>query len=193
MTGKPDSDILRRLSRGEASAYESLFERYHSKVRRFVAAITGDDAPAEDIAQNVFMKIWLNRSELERVNSLNNYLFTIARNEACDFLRKQASRYKYAGAHRDDPAEDSYRFALNYDLERIEGIVSRCVEEMPSQRRLVYKMSREEKLTSAEIAEKLHLSKRTVDRHISLALSDIRTALGNIVSGLAFFFISNWV
>lgn len=188
-----DRELLMRLSRGEAAAYELLFQRYHGKVGRFVKAIINDEAPAEDITQNVFMKVWLNKTELTSVNSLNNYIFTIARNEACDYLRKQNSRYKYAVSQGNDDIDNSYRYALTYDLERIESIVSRCVEAMPTQRKLVYKLSREEKLTSVEIAERLQLSKRTVDRHISLALHDIRIALGNIVSGIALFLISYWV
>lgn len=193
MADKTERDLMLRLSHGEAVAYEQLFERYFYKIRRFVTAIIHDEVPAEDIAQNVFMKVWVNRTAIMQVNSLNNYLFTISRNEALDYLRRQANRDKFVSSVKTDTLQEAYRITLNYDLDRIERIVEKCVEQMPSQRKIVYRMSREDKLTNTEIAERLQLSKRTVDRHISLALKDIRAALGSIVSGLAVFFLSNWV
>ncbi len=197
MPSRTNQDLLPGLVRGEAVAYELLFEQYYDKISRFVTAIIGDSHQAEDIAQNVFLKIWLNRKDergmLTEVKSLNSLLFTIARNEACDYLRKKASHQKYASIRKADSGDESYRFALTYDLERIENIVERCVDNMPAQRKIVYKLSREEMLTGNEIAERLQLSKRTVDRHISLALEDIRTALGNIISTIALFCVSHWV
>ena len=187
---KQDADLLLRLSRGEEVAYEELFLRYHVKICCFVRAIIRDGHAAEDIAQNVFFKLWANRGELSKVTSLNNYLFTISRNEACDHLRRQANLNKYADEVERRQLDNSYELQLTYDLERMERIVEQCVKMMPAQRRLVYRMSREEKLSNAEIAERLSLSKRTVDRHLSLALHDLRTALGRIVSCLAIFFFS---
>lgn len=193
MTGTSDKDILKRLSDGEASAYEYIFDRYYAKVCRFVKSILYDVDAVDDIAQNVFMKVWINRAELTRVNSLSNYLFTIARNEACDQFRRRTSRTKYERHVLLNGLEQSDRLSLTYDLERMEHIVEKCVEEMPPQRKLVFKLSREEKLSSQEIAQRLQLSKRTVDRHISLALTDIRSALKDMVSFLAFFLFSDWV
>lgn len=193
MNSISDKDILKRLSDGDASAYAYLFDRYYAKVCRFVKSILYDVDAVDDIAQNVFMKVWINRAELTRVNSLNNYLFTIARNEACDQLRRRASWSRYEQYTLLGGMEHSDRLSLSYDLERMETIVEKCVEEMPPQRKLVFRMSREEQLTNLEIARRLQLSKRTVDRHISLALSDIRTALKGIVSLFALFLFSDWV
>ena len=190
MTSTSDKDILKRLSDGDASAYEYIFDRYHAKVCRFVKSILYDPDAVGDIAQNVFMKVWINRTELSRVNSLDNYLFTIARNEAFDSLRRRSSRSRYALL---DGMEHSDRLSLTYDMEQMERIVEKCVEEMPPQRKLVFRLSREEKLSNREVAERLQLSKRTVDRHISLALNDIRFALKDIVSLFILFLFSDWV
>lgn len=128
-----------------------------------------------------------------RVNSLDNYLFTIARNEAFDSLRRRSSRSRYEQYTLLDGMEHSDRLSLTYDMEQMERIVEKCVEEMPPQRKLVFRLSREEKLTNQEVADRLQLSKRTVDRHISLALNDIRFALKDIVSLFILFLFSDWV
>lgn len=193
MTSTSDKDILKRLSDGDASAYEYIFDRYYTKVCRFVKSILYDTDAVGDIAQNVFMKIWINRAELPRVNSLDNYLFTIARNEAFDSLRRRSSRSRYEQYTLLDGMEHSDRLSLTYDMEQMERIVEKCVEEMPPQRKLVFRLSREEKLTNQEVADRLQLSKRTVDRHISLALNDIRFALKDIVSLFILFLFSDWV
>ena len=76
---------------------------------------------------------------------------------------------------------------LKYDQEKSEKIVERCVDMMPSQRKIIYTMSRKENLSNAEIAQKINVSKRTVDAHIYQALKDIRSAVLKIISFYAFF------
>ena len=75
----------------------------------------------------------------------------------------------------------------------MERTVAVTVDRMPPQRQMVYRLSREEHLSNLEIAERLNLSKRTVDRHLSLALDDIRRAISPLVSGVTLFFLSHWV
>ncbi len=188
----PDTLLLFRLSRGEKEAYEAVFMRYYVKVRRFILGILRDTGAAEDLTQDVFLKIWINREKLPAIVSFDNYLFTIARNVACDYLRRQQSSRKYALSELD--SEDYIcHVQVDCDRERLERAIGRCIDTMPAQRKLVYRLSREELLSNAEIAEHLQLSKRTVDRHLSLALSDIRAAIGQFVSGAALFFCSHWV
>ncbi len=187
-----DARLLERLSRGEKDAYEEVFMRYYGKVCRFIAAILRSRAAAEDLSQNVFLKVWANRQALASVRSLDAYLFTIARNETCDYLRRNRTGLKYLLTEMNCP-EQICDLAFDYDAERMERTVAVAVDRMPPQRQMVYRLSREEHLSNLEIAERLNLSKRTVDRHLSLALNDIRRAIGPLVSGVALFFLSRWV
>ncbi|MDY4569175.1 RNA polymerase sigma-70 factor [Alistipes senegalensis] len=187
-----DARLLERLSRGEQDAYKEVFMRYYGKVFRFIAAILRGRAVAEDLAQNVFLKVWANRHGLDSVRSLDGYLFTVARNETCDYLRRNRSSLKYRLTELSH-SEQICDLSFDYDAERMERTVAVTVDRMPPQRQMVYRLSREEHLSNLEIAERLNLSKRTVDRHLSLALDDIRRAISPLVSGVTLFFLSHWV
>ncbi len=187
-----EKKLLLRLCRSEEEAFRELFTRYYGKVYRFVRAILHGGAAAEDLTQNVFLKIWYNRHRLNEVSSLDSFIFAMSRNEACDYLRRNQTELKYARAkHAAGDPECEMNFT--YDTDVMRRAVSDVLEKMPAQRKRAYLLSREDNLTHEEIAERMNISKRTVDRHISLALEDIRKAIGPIVSGFAFFCISNWV
>ena len=180
MTEISDKYLLTRLSEGRKDAYEELFARYYTKVRKFIGSVLFGSVDADDLAQNVFLKVWERRRDLAAVDSLDAYLFTVTRNEVCDCVRK----------HPDDYISG---MRIEYDTRKITDIVSECVGNMPPQRRMCFVMSREMHLTSQKIAERLNISKRTVDRHLSLALKDIRDALGKVLSGIVLFIVSCWI
>lgn len=187
-----EAKLLTRLSQGEKNAFEEVFRRYYGKVFRFIRAILHGHGIAEDLTQNVFLKLWSSRRSLAEIRSLDAFLFTVARNETCDYLRRKQTGLKYRVAEL-ERQNRGYDMPYSCDTERIERIIAETIDQMPAQRQLVYKLSREEHLSNPEIAERLNLSKRTVERHLSLALNDIRQAIAPLVSGLTLFFFSHWV
>lgn len=192
MTEISDKYLLTRLSEGRKDAYEELFARYYTKVRKFIGSVLFDSVDADDLAQNVFLKVWERRRDLAAVDSLDAYLFTVARNEVCDCVRKHKVNEKFLDSVK-DPDDYISDMRIEYDTRKITDIVSECVGNMPPQRRMCFVMSREMHLTSQKIAERLNISKRTVDRHLSLALKDIRDALGKVLSGIVLFIVSCWI
>lgn len=178
--------MLISLKKGDEKAYEILFGLYYNKVKSFILGLTKDRFVSDDLAQNIFMKLWVNREKLDAVENLSSYLFTISRNEVYDYFRREASVKQYMDTFFDE-SEMYCQLELKYDQEKIEKIVERCVDMMPSQRKIIYTMSRKENLSNAEIAQKINVSKRTVDAHIYQALKDIRSAVLKIISFYAFF------
>ncbi len=187
-----EKQLLLRLCRSEEEAFRELFARYYGKVYRFIRAILHDGVAAEDLTQNVFLKIWYSRHKLLEIKSLDSFVFIMSRNEACDYIRRNKIELKF-GQTTVSLEESECEIQFDYDKEVIQRTVSNTLDKMPAQRRRAYLLSREENLTHEEIAVRMNISKRTVDRHISMALDDIRKAVGPLVSGLAFFFISHWV
>ena len=177
-----DKELLTYLSEGRKQAYEELFRRYWAKVYHYVATVIGVSraSSAEDLSQNVFLKLWTHRRILPHIKSLNAYLFTVSSNEARDFLRHQKVSQKYA---TDVLLSDEYidHLDLWYDYDLISSAIDACVEQMPPKRKEIWQLSRNSQLDNRQIARRLGISKRTVERHISMALDDIRAVLDGLV------------
>lgn len=173
--------LLHSLSEGKRQAYEEIFKLYWVTVYHYISTVIGPAhaSAAEDLSQNVFLKLWIRRESLPGIKSLDAWLFTMSCNEARDFLRHEKVAGKYAARVE---LSDNYidKLDLRYDYDLIASAIESCVQKMPARRRDVWRLSREEHIDNAGIAAKLGLSARTVERHISLALKDIRAALEKV-------------
>jgi RNA polymerase sigma-70 factor (ECF subfamily) len=145
-------------------------------VLNFVKGLVKNSAVAEDIAQNTFVKLWLNRFSLQQGQSVKNYLCVLSRNESINFLRSGKARNIPMSLHNDSCVqnpniEDWMSFV------ETSSIIRANIEALPPQRKAIFMMSRYEHMSNMEIAVKLNLSVRTVEKHIELALKDLRHSM----------------
>ena len=164
-----DDKLIHGLKKGDASSYETLFRRFYGKFVNFVNSIIQDKESASDIVQDAFIRVYNNREKLQEGLSIENYLYVIVKRLMLNFIRDHkyittsiSSSYAAWGGESELFARDALQ------------IIRKEVSDMPEQRQKVYLMSREQGLTNKEIAERLGLSVRTVERHISLALAQLR-------------------
>jgi RNA polymerase sigma-70 factor (family 1) len=165
------------LNRRQDLTFEEVFERYKKQVYNQVYAIAKSDYAAEELTQEIFIKLWLNKEALQDVNNLDGYIYTIARNYSLNYLRKAASDTRLVN--------ELMRVTVTNDNNTEEGIaVSECkqlisaaVNHLSPQRQLVYKLSKEDGLNYDEIAAMLNLSKHTVKNHLLAALAFINNFL----------------
>ena len=189
-----EQELLRQLIRGDIAGYEVLFHKYYPTFFAFIKGMTKETAVAEDIAQNIFMKVWLNRERLDETKSIRNYLFVLAKHEIYNYFRtknrtfttlKEAiTQAENKGGGESLPARNEIEEKL--DLAETAEQVENIVGKMPPQRQQIFRMSRFEHMPSKEIAEQLHLSVRTVDKHLELALKELRKYL-NIIPAIMVF------
>ena len=165
--------------RADINAYEHIFQRYYPMVLRFVRGMLKDTVMAEDVAQNIFMKLWINRKTLQKDSSLKNYLCVLARNEVLNILKsKTKTSLTFQPQLQDmDTSSQSSMVEDWFNFVETNARIKNDVESMPPQRQAVFKMSRYEQLSNIDIAIRLNISVRTVEKHLELALKDLRKSI----------------
>lgn len=153
-----------------------IYRAFYGKVFTFVLSLVKSKANAQDITQNIFMKLWKNRKKLEHIKSMDDYLFILSKNACMDYFRK-ASRKKEISTDVFDEfllsrivSSSEKRIDALSDIEELRHVI----ESLPSKRRDIFIMSRFDGLSNDEIASILGVSKKTVENQISLATKKIK-------------------
>lgn len=164
--------------------FKEIFEALYPKVYGFALKALDQEWLAEEIAHTSFCKLWTHRNNLEikekdvsdSLPLVSGYLFVITRNEINNYFRDRAQIEEYRAAFVSQMCVET-RIEQRIDAATALEIVDRTVEAMPSVRREVISLSRFHNLSNDQIARKLGISKRTVEKHIQLALSQLRMEL----------------
>ena len=162
------------LKEGDELSFEILFQQYYVRFYNFVCNLTKDYVAAEDIVQNVFMKVWINRKNLHPDQSIHNYIYVLTKHEVLNHIR---DRKAYVQIERLIHFDQSDGIAVNdesFQFRDLDGRIRKFISAMPEQRRKVFLLSRYRGMSNKEIAVLLNLSVRTVDRHINMALNSLR-------------------
>ena len=175
---KFEIECLTNLSEGDHRSYELLFLAYHPKIYHFLYGFIKDEEDAYDMAQEIFYKVWMNREMMREVKSFKAYLFTMARHMIYNHYEHNLVKEKYTLSQLDQPevsGPEQDIFAKDLSL-----LIDLVISQMPAQRQRVFKMSRKEGFSSDKIASLLNIHQRTVENHISNALSDLRKVLQHV-------------
>lgn len=189
-----ERDLLVRLVRGDIKAYEELFRRYYPTFLAFVRGLLKDAFAAEDITQNIFLKVWLNRERLDPEKSIRSYLFVLAKHEVYNQLRTRTRNFtSLQEVDNRARSQSEPQFPSGNDIEQMVDLhqtaerIEAVIAGMPSRRQEVFRLSRFEHLSNKEIAERLNLSVRTVDKHLELAIRELRQHI-HLLPALIIFF-----
>ena len=174
---------LEALRNGDEKAFDTIFIAYYGKVKYFISGILKSDADAEELAQDIFIRIWTKRQSIDPQKSLNAYIYTAARNAAFNFLKHQSVHNAYISENLN--SEDSEDAVQTIFAREISLLVDMSVGKMPEKRQAIYRLSREEGVSNEDIASRLNISRKTVENQLSLALQELR----RVLSGLFLFFI----
>lgn len=169
-----DTNLVRHISSGDQQAFAALFVRYRDKVYSTAFRLTGSRIEAEEVVQDVFVKIWVNRERLAEVIDIEAYLFIVARNHIFQTLKRDARRSQIL-AEREKELEFSLPEAENMlQQKQMEQIIRTAIDRLPAQQKAVFLLARQGDLTKAEIAAQLGLSSHTVKSHYDRATRSVR-------------------
>jgi RNA polymerase sigma-70 factor (ECF subfamily) len=157
--------------------FNQLFHQYKDRVSGFVQLMVKDAHAAEEITQEIFIKIWVCRDLLEHVDNFEGYLFTIARNKTLNHLRKAAYDMRLMKELMGYMREAHNDVEESIQLRDYNKILNEGIARLPPQRRLVYELSRTQGLNHDEIASQLNISKNTVKNHLVTTLTFLRQHL----------------
>lgn len=166
--------LLRRVAGGDEAAFRQLFHHYNRLLRPFAMKLTRSDIAAEEVLQEVFLKIWLHREKLALVENPKAYIVRIVSNESLNYLRTLAKNNRLFEEIRQIPMQEysSPEQALTY--RETEKLIREAVQQLPRACRQVYRLSRDEDKRIPEIASALNLSDSTVKNQLVKALKIIR-------------------
>ncbi|HEX9513846.1 MAG TPA: RNA polymerase sigma-70 factor [Puia sp.] len=158
--------------------FKQLFDTYKNRLYGYVLAIAHSKYVAEEITQEIFIKLWLCRDILHQVDNLEGYIFTIARNKTLNHLRKAAHNVKLLHELQGLAAPENNNVEERSLVAEYDTLIRDALTQLSPQRRLVFQLSRYQGLNHEEIALQLKLSRHTVKNHMVEALRFIRHYLG---------------
>ncbi len=176
-----DKELLLAISTGDEKAFGELYKIYYAKLIHFLKKFTFDDpSKADDILQEAFLRVWLYRDRILEIDNFQAWLYKVVSTESLTFLRKEVHAKNKAARLKlqyDQELMSNIQLPRLMEFDEIKKIVHQTVANMPDQRRKIYLLSREEHLSSKEIASRLAISTNTVHNTISTSLKQIRQAL----------------
>jgi len=175
---KSDESLLILLKNGDTLAFYNIYERYCKKLYHFVLKSIKQETDAEEIVQDVFVKIWEMRDKIETNTSFESFLFRIAYNETMDLFRKRISEKKYVEyikSIQQSEATTNTTDELRYN--ELSREIDSLLEELTPRQREVFCLSRSEGFSNKEISKKLDISENTVKKHLLNARSYLKSHL----------------
>lgn len=177
-----ENELLTLQKTDETKFIEVLFKKYYSSLCRTVNRIVNDTDAAEDLVQDVFMKIWNNRQTLQINISLKSYLYRSAINSALNYLEKNKKQVNFEGTTFSEPSINDTEDQLH--LEEVQQRVNEATEALPPACKTIFILSRHENMSYKEIAEALQISPKTVENQMGKALKHFREYLSVYIKHL---------
>ncbi|KAA9038662.1 RNA polymerase sigma-70 factor [Ginsengibacter hankyongi] len=169
-----ERELLLLISQADENAFAKLFDYYRNRIYGIALKLTHSTTIAEEIVQDVFLKIWLRRDTLNEIDNFSAYLFTIARNETYKILKQIAKSFKIVALDENNRylAHDN---AQNYITDKEYGnLLQKAIDRLPGQQKQVYYLMKEGDLKRDEVAHHLNIQPETVKYHLAQAMKNIR-------------------
>jgi RNA polymerase sigma-70 factor (ECF subfamily) len=174
---QPDSELVRQIQSGDDAAFDELMRRYKQPVVNFVYRVLGNAADADDVAQEVFVRVYRNLDTYRPETKFSTWLFALARNAAIDHLRWQRR-------HPTEPLDDVPEPAAvsrETETREIGGQIAAAVAKLPEDQRTALLLAEYHGQSYAEIAAVMRCSEKSVELRLYRAKQTLRTSLHHLM------------
>ena len=177
-----NSELLKSLKQGNEEAFEFVFNHTKGKMLGFLNNALPNDEDKESVLQDIYVKLWLSRRSLDTNRNFETFLFSIARNTVIDVMRKRFNKQKHLiEIHSQLKDSNEYNISSYDHVEylELENMITNFINQLPEERKKIFKLSRMDGLTYKKIADKLEISENTVDSQIRKALCFLRNKISS--------------
>jgi RNA polymerase sigma-70 factor (ECF subfamily) len=175
---KSNQELLLLIQKDDRIAFYNLYERYCRRLHGFVLRYIKQREDAEEIVQEVFVKIWESRNKIDVYSSFESFLFTIAYNTTISLLRKRTNEAKYLEHLKSlQQPENSPDLIDEIHYNELNNRVQTLLNELTPRQKEIFQLSREDGLTHDEIAKKLDISVNTVKKHMGNTLAFLKSQI----------------
>jgi len=167
-------ELLANLANGDEQAFTQLFDRYKNNIYGHAVHFTQSAFIAEEITQDVFLKLWLHKESVTEINNLEAWLFTITKNCCFNHLKKIAREHRLKNSLAQEIEQMDETTESYLAVKEQQNLLQQAIDHLSAKQKLVFKLNREGGMKNAEIAEQLNISPNTVKTHMVGALRSIR-------------------
>jgi RNA polymerase sigma-70 factor (ECF subfamily) len=177
---KTNTELLLLLKEGNMVAFDAIYERYCKRLYEFVIRYVKAETDAEEIVQEVFIKIWEYRDKIDIYSSFESFLFTISYNSSISLLRKKVHENKYFEYLKSlQNVDQVYELTDEIYFRELNNRMQFLLKELTPRQREIFQLSREDGLTHNEIAKRLGISVNTVKNHMVTVLGFLKSNIDN--------------
>jgi len=172
-----DKQLFEKISGRSKPDFDILFRKYYKQLVRFAMGYLHDGEAAEEIVQDVFVRIWENASQINIETSVLAYLYSSVRNQALNLIKHESVKKRYEQEQAMEAKNSTTEFEEKVNIGFFRKILAKAVGELPEKCREIFEMAKFEGLTYDEIAEYLQVSEKTVENQMGIALKKLRESM----------------
>lgn len=171
-----DNDLFQRIAEGDKAAFTTIFNNCYPLLHTIAFRYLKSEFWADEIVQEIFTDIWRSRQKLANIENPGGWLHRLVWNKSIDHIRRSEAEVKAQYTFKVATMNDGNSEWLE-NKERIHELLEEGVALLPPQRKLIYQLRYQDKLSLVDIAKRLQLSRNTVRNHLSLIVNDLRNFL----------------
>jgi len=183
-----ERDLFARIAAGDSAAFEEIYHHYNQFLQPFLLNKTKSPVLTEEIIQELYLKLWDRRETLPSIENYRAYIYTMAVNFVYAYFKKAATEERIVKKLWQNIKQQHSTTDEIMEFKESEALINQAVEQLPPQQKKIYLLSRRSGLSHDQIADELHISKRTVSNQVTEALKAIKLHLGKATAVIILLF-----